>query len=84
MIISRVQEMKGGIKPKCSIKNSIKKVEDEMQCLVKLVLEKSAGGMHGKDKQTFLSIAKTYYYRAYYADDIMDAHIFKVLFEPVV
>nr|UVE15961.1 nomal-copalyl diphosphate synthase [Leonurus japonicus] len=75
-----VQEMQGGIKSKCSIKN-IKEVEGEMQWLVKLVLEKS--GLNGKAKQTFLSIAKTYYYRAYYADQTMDAHIFKVLFEPV-
>nr|A0A075FA51.1 RecName: Full=(+)-copalyl diphosphate synthase 3, chloroplastic; Short=MvCPS3; Flags: Precursor [Marrubium vulgare]AIE77092.1 (+)-copalyl diphosphate synthase [Marrubium vulgare] len=78
--IQHQKEMKGGIKAKCSINN--KEVDIEMQWLVKLVLEKS--GLNRKAKQAFLSIAKTYYYRAYYADQTMDAHIFKVLFEPVV
>ncbi|KAL8521804.1 hypothetical protein ACS0TY_012097 [Phlomoides rotata] len=51
------QKMKGVIKAECSIKNN-KQVEDEMEWLVKLVLEKSGGGMNRKGKQTFLSIAK--------------------------
>ncbi|KAL8536934.1 hypothetical protein ACS0TY_012210 [Phlomoides rotata] len=81
--LQKGQEMKGVIKAECSIKNN-KEVEDEMQWLVKLVFENSGDGMNRKGKQTFLSIAKSYYYRAYFADETMDAHIFKVLFEPVV
>nr|QMW69083.1 terpene synthase 6 [Callicarpa americana] len=66
---------------KSSIKN--KEIEQDMQELVKLVLGKSVG-IDRNVKQKFLSVAKTYYYRAYNAAETMDSHIFKVLFEPVV
>ncbi|XP_042004603.1 copalyl diphosphate synthase CPS1, chloroplastic-like [Salvia splendens] len=63
-----------------AIKN--KELEQDMQMLVKLVLEKS-GGINRNIKKTFLAVAKTYYYRAYHAADTIDTHMFKVLFEPV-
>nr|WJZ49116.1 (+)-copalyl diphosphate [Scutellaria barbata] len=78
----KVEEMESGIKAKSSIKD--KELEHDMQSLVKLVLEKSGGINNRKLKQTFLSVAKTYYYRAYNADETMDIHMFKVLFEPVM
>ncbi|KAL1532389.1 Gly-Xaa carboxypeptidase [Salvia divinorum] len=56
--------------------------EEDMQKLVKLVLEKS-GGINRNIKKTFLAVAKTYYYRAYHVADTIDTHMFKVLFEPV-
>nr|WCR39981.1 terpene synthase class II ent-copalyl diphosphate synthase [Tectona grandis] len=59
-----------------------KEIEQDMQALVKLVLEESS--IDRNIKQTFLSVAKTFYYCAYFAADIIDVHIFKVLFEPVV
>ncbi|XP_011082258.1 copal-8-ol diphosphate hydratase, chloroplastic-like [Sesamum indicum] len=65
----------------CSIKNM--KIEQDMQTLLKLVVEES-GGLDRNLKQTFLSVAKTYYYRAYTAPETIDMHTFKVLFDPVV
>nr|ATD12165.1 (+)-copalyl diphosphate synthase [Marrubium vulgare] len=78
--LSQIQNQKVK-QPKSSIKN--RELEHDMQSLVKLVLERSVG-INKNIKQTFLSVAKTYYYRAFYAEETMDAHIFKVLFEPVV
>ncbi|PIN17549.1 Copal-8-ol diphosphate hydratase [Handroanthus impetiginosus] len=66
---------------KSSLKNM--EFEQDMQALVKLVLEES-DGIDLNIKQTFLSVVKTFYYSAYNADDIIDMHIYKVLFEPVV
>ena len=70
----------GGDGHKAAIKN--KELEQDMQMLVKLVLEKS-GGINRNIKKTFMAVAKTYYYRAYHVADTIDTHIFKVLFEPV-
>lgn len=61
-----------------------KELEQDMQALVKLVLEENGGGMDRSIKQTFLSVFKTFYYSAYHDDETTDAHIFKVLFGPVV
>ncbi|KAL7143535.1 hypothetical protein ABFS83_08G197600 [Erythranthe nasuta] len=56
--------------------------EQDMQTLVKLVLEES--GVERSIKQTFLSIAKTFYYSAYNDPDTIDDHIGKLLFEPIM
>nr|B8PQ84.1 RecName: Full=Copalyl diphosphate synthase CPS1, chloroplastic; Short=Copalyl diphosphate synthase 1; Short=SmCPS; Short=SmCPS1; Flags: Precursor [Salvia miltiorrhiza]ABV57835.1 copalyl diphosphate synthase [Salvia miltiorrhiza] len=72
--------VEGEIAAKSSIKN--KELEEDMQMLVKLVLEKY-GGIDRNIKKAFLAVAKTYYYRAYHAADTIDTHMFKVLFEPV-
>nr|A0A1X9IRP7.1 RecName: Full=Copalyl diphosphate synthase 2, chloroplastic; Short=IrCPS2 [Isodon rubescens]APJ36372.1 copalyl diphosphate synthase 2 [Isodon rubescens] len=73
----KILEIKDG-----SIKD--KELEEEMQALVKLVLEENGGGIDRNIKQTFLSVFKTFYYCAYHHAETTDAHIFKVLFEPVV
>ncbi|KAL7159547.1 hypothetical protein ABFS83_01G035000 [Erythranthe nasuta] len=65
------------------IKSGMKEeIEQDMQALVKLVLEES--GINRSIKQTFLSVAKTFYYSAYSDPDKIDAHIFKVLFDPII
>ncbi|KAL8503851.1 hypothetical protein ACS0TY_022537 [Phlomoides rotata] len=56
--------------------------EHDMRLLAKLVLEESA--IRKNVKQTFLSVAKTYYYGTYIPTETIDVHIFKVVFEPVV
>ncbi|KAL7102177.1 hypothetical protein ACP275_08G103000 [Erythranthe tilingii] len=65
-------------------KEGIKKmeIEQDMQGLVKQVVETS--GIDKRIKQTFMSIAKTFYYSAYFDHEIIGVHIFKVLFEPVI
>nr|WCR39982.1 terpene synthase class II [Tectona grandis] len=57
-------------------------IEQDMQALFKSVLEESS--IDRNIKQTFLSVAKTFYYGAHFAAETIDVHIFKVLFEPVV
>nr|AZB50382.1 terpene synthase 1 [Nepeta racemosa] len=62
-----------------------KELEQEMQALVKLVVEENdGGGIDRNIKQTFLSVFKNYYYSAYHDAHTTDVHIFKVLFGPVV
>nr|AVW89185.1 copalyl diphosphate synthase 3 [Andrographis paniculata] len=83
--LSRIQSMKASDieawrMTKCSMKSM--EIEQDMQALVKLVLEES--GIDRNVKQAFLSVAKTYYYGAYTAAETTDSHIFKVLFEPIV
>ncbi|KAK4486230.1 hypothetical protein RD792_008900 [Penstemon davidsonii] len=65
--------------------SGIKKMEidEDMQRLVKLVLEES-DGINRNTKQTFLQVAKTFYYVAHNDAEKIASHIDKVLFEPVV
>nr|AZB50381.1 terpene synthase 1 [Leonotis leonurus] len=58
-----------------------KEVEQGMQALAKLVFEES--GLERSIKETFLAVVRTYHYGAYVADEKIDVHMFKVLFEPV-
>ncbi|KAL0330181.1 UNVERIFIED_CONTAM: Syn-copalyl diphosphate synthase TPS3, chloroplastic [Sesamum radiatum] len=59
-------------------------IEKEMQLLVKLVLQESSNGINKDIKQTFLMVAKTFYYRAYFTTEQIDKHVSKVLFHPVL
>nr|QIA61387.1 terpene synthase 2 [Chiococca alba] len=62
---------------------SIKAIESDMQELAKLVLTKSTGDLAAKIKQTFLIVAKSFYYTAHCLPGIISTHIAKVLFEKV-
>ncbi|KAJ9543056.1 hypothetical protein OSB04_022763 [Centaurea solstitialis] len=55
-----------------------------MEELVKLVLSKSSDDLDQDLKQTFLSVAKTFYYKAYFDQETINIHISKVLFENVI
>nr|XP_043635976.1 ent-copalyl diphosphate synthase 1 [Erigeron canadensis] len=59
-------------------------IDSEMQELVQLVLSNSPEGLDRDLKQTFLTVARTLYYKAYCDPETIDAHISKVLFENVV
>nr|AFU61897.1 labd-13-en-8-ol diphosphate synthase [Salvia sclarea] len=61
-----------------------KELEQDMQALVKLVLQENGGAVDRNIRHTFLSVFKTFYYDAYHDDETTDLHIFKVLFRPVV
>ncbi|XP_038974271.1 ent-copalyl diphosphate synthase 1, chloroplastic-like [Phoenix dactylifera] len=59
-----------------------KAVEAEMQELAQCVLQRSPS-LSSQTKQTFLTIAKSFYYAAHCPSAALDHHISKVLFKPV-
>nr|CBL42915.1 copalyldiphosphate synthase [Helianthus annuus]CBM82407.1 copalyldiphosphate synthase [Helianthus annuus] len=59
-------------------------IDSEMQELVRLVLRDSPDGLDQDLKQTFLTVAKTFYYKAYFDPKTINAHISKVLFDIVI
>lgn len=60
------------------------KIDLKMQELVQLVLRDAPNDLDRDLKQTFLTVAKTFYYKAYFDQKTINAHISKVLFEIVV
>lgn len=58
-------------------------LESDMQELVKLALTKSSGDLDSRTKQTFLVIARSFYYTAFFNAGTINFHIAKVLFERV-
>ncbi|KAL5055432.1 hypothetical protein RYX36_036114 [Vicia faba] len=61
-----------------------KEVESEMQELVQLVLQSSQNDLHSNVKNSFLMVAKSFYYAAYYDLETIKYHIHKVLFQKVM
>ncbi|KAI4349506.1 hypothetical protein L6164_010089 [Bauhinia variegata] len=65
-----------------SITNSA--AESEMQELAQLVLQKSSDGIDSNIKNTLLTVAKSFYYAAFFDSRTINFHIAKVLFEKVI
>ncbi|KAI7755323.1 hypothetical protein M8C21_030169, partial [Ambrosia artemisiifolia] len=59
-------------------------IESKMQELVQRVLCDTPNDLDTNSKQTFLTVAKTFYYRALYDHETINQHIGKVLFEKVI
>ncbi|KAK7242998.1 hypothetical protein RIF29_37780 [Crotalaria pallida] len=59
-------------------------VESEMQELVQLVFQKSPTDVDFIIKKTFLTVAKSFYYTAFFDSRTINFHIAKVLFDKVV
>lgn len=59
-----------------------KEIESEMQLLVQLVLQE--GIISKAIKQTFLVVAKTFYYRAYFSAQQIENHVSLILFEQLM
>ncbi|XAR61198.1 Ent-copalyl diphosphate synthase [Bertholletia excelsa] len=59
-------------------------IESEMQKLVELVLCSSSDGIDPEVKQTFLTVAKAYYYTVHCSPGTVRFHIAKVLFDRVL
>lgn len=64
--------------------NTTLQIESDMQELVQLVVCASSDDIDPDIKQTFLAVAKSYYYAAHFTPATIDFHIAKVLFEPVI
>ncbi|KAL3818448.1 hypothetical protein ACJIZ3_004353 [Penstemon smallii] len=79
--LSEYQNKKVNIAKKSGIKDM--EIDEDMQRLVQLVLEES-DGINRNTKQTFLQVAKTFYYVAYNDAEKIALHICKVLTEPVL
>ncbi|KAK6782786.1 hypothetical protein RDI58_020582 [Solanum bulbocastanum] len=73
------RKVSGGI----NCKENHNEVELEMQEVVKLVLDNSSCGINKDIKNTFLAVAKSFYYIAYVTEELLNFHISKVLFEPL-
>nr|APJ36374.1 copalyl diphosphate synthase 4 [Isodon rubescens] len=58
-------------------------IEAGMQELVKLVFTKSSEDLDSLTKQSFFSIARSFYYTAYCDEGAINSHIDKVLFEKI-
>ncbi|XP_021680569.2 ent-copalyl diphosphate synthase 1-like [Hevea brasiliensis] len=58
-------------------------IEAELQELVQLVLQNSSDGMESNIKETFFTVAKSFYYIAICDPGTINYHISKVLFERV-
>ncbi|KAJ1433077.1 Terpenoid cyclases/protein prenyltransferase alpha-alpha toroid [Sesbania bispinosa] len=60
-------------------------IESEMQELVQLVLQNSSSNdIQSNIKNSFLMVAKSFYYTAYFDPETIKSHIEKVLFQKVV
>ncbi|KAL4558767.1 hypothetical protein LXL04_036969 [Taraxacum kok-saghyz] len=59
-------------------------IDSKMQELVQLVLSGSPCDLDHELKQTFLTVAKTFYYKAYCDPETIHVHISKVMFETII
>ncbi|KAK9067609.1 hypothetical protein SSX86_011720 [Deinandra increscens subsp. villosa] len=67
-----------------NFKDNCSEIDLKMQELVRLVFSDTLDDLDWDLKQTFLTVAKTFYYKAYCDPKTINAHISKVLFEVVI
>ncbi|CAI9107828.1 OLC1v1007296C3 [Oldenlandia corymbosa var. corymbosa] len=64
--------------------SSSSSIDSDMQVLVELVLTNSPGDLDADTKNTFLTVAKSYYYTAHCNPQTINSHIAKVLFDRMI
>ncbi|CAL5427695.1 hypothetical protein CsSME_00041883 [Camellia sinensis var. sinensis] len=85
MFQQRPHRNKGGDEKKDKSKTNSEEIEAAMQALVQMVVcHDTSDGIDPDVKQTFLTVAKTYYYTLHRNAGAIYFHIAKVLFERVV
>ncbi|KAL7172392.1 hypothetical protein ACSBR2_031980 [Camellia fascicularis] len=85
MFQQRQHRNKGGDEKNDKSKTNSEKIEAAMQALVQMVVcHDTSDGIDPDVKQTFLTVAKTYYYTLHRNAGAIYFHIAKVLFERVV
>ncbi|KAF7804749.1 ent-copalyl diphosphate synthase, chloroplastic [Senna tora] len=67
-----------------SCQNDKASADSEMQQLAQLVLQKSSNAVDSNIKNTFLTVAKTFYYAAFFDSTTINSHIAKVLFDKLI
>ncbi|GJX82891.1 Ent-copalyl diphosphate synthase, chloroplastic-like protein [Tanacetum coccineum] len=82
--ISQFHKSEENLMTHCGSGSTNKEIDSRMQELVQLVLCDSPDDLDPDLKHLFLTVAKTFYYKAYCDPETMNAHISKVLFEVVV
>nr|GFA03845.1 ent-copalyl diphosphate synthase, chloroplastic-like [Tanacetum cinerariifolium] len=82
--ISEFHNSEENLMTHCGSGSTNKEIDSRMQELVQLVLCDSPDDLDQDLKHMFLTVAKTFYYKAYCDPETMNAHISKVLFEVVV
>nr|GFA74347.1 ent-copalyl diphosphate synthase, chloroplastic-like [Tanacetum cinerariifolium] len=82
--ISQFHNSEENLMTHCGSGSTNKEIDSRMQELVQLVLCDSPDDLDQDLKHMFLTVAKTFYYKAYCDPETMNAHISKVLFEVVV
>nr|QTW97442.1 CPS1 [Artemisia annua] len=82
--ISQFHNSKENLMTNCGSVTTNKEIDSKMQELVQLVLCDSPADLDQDLKQIFLTVARTFYYKAYCDPEMMNVHISKVLFEIVV
>ncbi|KAK7336755.1 hypothetical protein VNO77_17302 [Canavalia gladiata] len=59
-------------------------IESDMQELVQLVLQNTSDGLHSNIKNSFFTVARSFYYAAYCDPETINSHVKKVLFQEVI
>ncbi|XP_071738237.1 ent-copalyl diphosphate synthase 1 [Rutidosis leptorrhynchoides] len=82
--LSQFNHSKENCTTRCDDETTKATIDSKMQELAQLVLSESPNDLKRHLKDTFLTVIKTLYYKAYCDPEMINFHIFNVLFEAVI